>query len=130
MRAKTANKDIQVDFSLEAGKSWSNVVKYMFGDSYFHERFNNGTALAAVRGTVFEINLDQGYLHTVDHGVSVQDTNDATGELLVVTNGVISTDTRQPITQAHVDAAWNKFNQDADITYLNERMNMITNDIL
>lgn len=49
IQAQTANESIRIDFSLEEGKSWSNVIKYMFGDSYFHERFNNDTALAAVR---------------------------------------------------------------------------------
>lgn len=72
MRAETANRNIQVDFSLESGKSWSNVIKYMFGESYFHERFNDDTALAAVRGTVFEVNLDRNYVHTVDHSVSIR----------------------------------------------------------
>lgn len=49
MQATTASENIQVDFSLEQGKSWSNVIHYYFGSSYFHERFNNDTALAAVR---------------------------------------------------------------------------------
>lgn len=73
MRAETANANIQIDFSLETGKTWSNVVKYMFGESYFRERFNNDTALAAVRGTVFEVNMDKKYIHTIDHAVTIED---------------------------------------------------------
>lgn len=130
MRAKTANTGIQVDFSLEKGKSWSNVIKYLFGDSYFHERFNNDTALAAVRGTVFEVNLDHKYLHTVDHGVSVQDTKDATGELMVVTDGVMSTDTHQMMTKADIDTTWNRLNHDADIIYLNGKMESLKKEIM
>ncbi len=84
MRANSANTGIQIDFSLEQGKSWSNVVKYMFGESYFHERFNNDTALAAVRGTVFEVNLDRKYIHTIDHAVSVQDIGNSTGSIFIV----------------------------------------------
>lgn len=84
MRAKTANEDIQVDFSLEEGKSWSNVIKYLYGESYFHERFNNDTALAAVRGTIFEVNLDRKYIHTIDHAVSIEDVQSHTGSVFIV----------------------------------------------
>lgn len=130
MRAKTANTGIQVDFSLETGKSWSNVIKYLFGDSYFHERFNNDTALAAVRGTVFEVNLDRKYLHTIDHGVSVQDTKDATGELLVVTDGVMSTETHQMMPRTDIDSTWNRLNHDADVIYLNGKMESLKKEIM
>ncbi len=56
----------------------------MFGDSYFHEQFNDDTALAAVRGTVFEINLDRKYIHTIDHAISVEDIGSHTGSTFVV----------------------------------------------
>ncbi len=56
----------------------------MFGDSYFHERFNNNTSLAAVRGTVFEVNLDRKYIHTIDHAISVEDIQSHTGSVFVV----------------------------------------------
>lgn len=131
MRAKTASEDIQVDFSLEEGKSWSNVIKYMFGESYFHERFNNDTALAAVRGTVFEVNLDRKYIHTIDHGVSVQDMKDPAGEgLLLVTDGIISTETRKLLTKSDIDTVWNELNHSADIIYLNEKMESLKKTIL
>ncbi len=84
MQAQTANENIRIDFSLESGKSWSNVIKYMFGESHFHERFNNDTSLAAVRGTIFEINLDRNYIHTIDHAVSIEDIQSHTGSTFVV----------------------------------------------
>ena len=130
MRAETANTDIRVDFSLEQGKSWSNVIKYLYGDSYFHERFNNETALAAVRGTVFEVNLDRKYIHTIDHAVSVEDIGNHTGSLFVVAGGVFDTETRKALAQNTIDEAWNKINSDADIIYLNERMESLKKEIL
>lgn len=130
MRAKTANTDIRIDFSLESGKSWSNVVKYLFGDSRFHERFNDDAAVAAVRGTVFEVNLDKKYLHTVDHGVSVQGTINAMKEIMVVTDGVISTETMQILNKEDIDAAWNELNRNEDLIYLNERMDAVRKQIL
>lgn len=130
IRAKTANEDIQIDFSLEQGKSWSNVVKYMFGDSYFHERFNNDTALAAVRGTVFEVNLDRKYIHTIDHAVSIEDIANHSGSTFVVAGGILDTDTRKALIQDRIDTIWNKANNDADIVYLNERMTSLKQSIL
>lgn len=130
MRAKTANENIQVDFSLEAGKSWSNVVKYMFGDSYFHERFNNDTALAAVRWTVFEVNLDRKYIHTIDHAVSVEDIGSHTGSTFIVAGWVFDTDSRKVLIKNTIDEVWNQANNDADIIYLNERMESLKKAIL
>lgn len=130
MWAKTANENIHVDFSLESGKSWSNVIKYMFGDSYFHERFNNDTALAAVRWTVFEMNLDQKYIHTVDHAVSLEDIGTHTGSTFVVAGWVFDTNTRKALTKDKIDAVWNTLNHDADIIYLNERMESLKKMIL
>lgn len=130
MRAKTANEDIQVEFSLEEGKSWSNVIKYLYGESYFHERFNNDTALAAVRGTIFEVNLDRKYIHTIDHSVSIEDLQSHTGSVLIVAGGILDTDTRKRRIQSEIDAIWNKANNDADIIYLNERMESLKKEIL
>ncbi|OIP54217.1 hypothetical protein AUK10_01305 [Candidatus Gracilibacteria bacterium CG2_30_37_12] len=129
MQAKTANENIQINFSLESGKTWSNVVKYMFGDSYFHEQFNDDTALAAVRGTVFEINLDRKYIHTIDHAISVEDIGSHTGSTFVVAGGLLDTDTRNILLKNKIDELWNKANNDADVIYLNQRMEALKKQI-
>lgn len=129
MQAKTANKDIQINFSLESWKTWSNVVKYMFGDSYFHEQFNDDTALAAVRGTVFEINLDRKYIHTIDHAISVEDISSHTGSTFVVAGWLLDTDTRNILLKNKIDELWNKANNDADVIYLNQRMEALKKQI-
>ncbi len=69
----------KVEFSLSQGKTWSRIYRYLSGDSHFRQRFDDGTKLAAVRGTAFEINADQGYLRTRSHAVDV---TDASGKLL------------------------------------------------
>ena len=130
MRANSANTGIQIDFSLEQGKSWSNVVKYMFGESYFHERFNNDTSLAAVRGTVFEVNIDRKYIHTIDHAVSVQDIGNSTGSIFIVAGWVFDTETRKAMVREKIDEVWNKANTNADVMYLNERMENLNKAIL
>lgn len=130
MRAKTASEGIQIDFSLEQGKSWSNVIKYMFDGSYFHERFNDNTSLATVRGTIFEINLDHKYIHTIDHAVSIEDTINHTGSIFVVAGWIFDTDTRKALLQEKIDEAWNIANSNADVIYLNEKMEALNKEIL
>lgn len=123
MRAKTASEQIQVDFTLESGKSWSNVVRYMFGDSYFHERFSHDS-LAAIRGTVFEINLEKGYIHTIDHGVSIEPIEsgiNSTGGIFVPAGWIVSTDAQKTLGKERLDEAWNIANTTADIVYLKNR---------
>ena len=63
----------QVDFSITEGKSWSNIVRYLDPDSHFKQRFDNDLKVAAVRGTVFEVNVDKNYIRTVSHAVDIQD---------------------------------------------------------
>lgn len=130
MQVETASENIQIDFSLESWKSWSNVVKYMFGDSYFHERFNNDISLAAVRGTVFEINLDRKYIHAIDHAISIEDTSSHTGSMFVVAGWLLDTDTRDILIKNKIDELWNQANNDADVIYLNQRMEFLKKQIL
>ncbi len=67
------NDSTQVDFSISEGKSWSNLGRTMDPDSYFKQRHDNNEKVAAVRGTIFEINVEKGYLHTESHAVTIQD---------------------------------------------------------
>ncbi|MDP2103851.1 MAG: FecR domain-containing protein, partial [Candidatus Gracilibacteria bacterium] len=125
MKAKSISENIQIDFSLEQGKSWSNVIRYLYDTSYFHERFNNETALATVRGTVFEINLDNQYVHTVDHSISVEDLKNKGKSVLVTAGGVLDTRSMQILLRKKLDEAWNTLNKSEDIMYMNERMEMV-----
>ncbi|MDD2565892.1 MAG: FecR domain-containing protein [Candidatus Gracilibacteria bacterium] len=72
----SASKDlsnIKIKFNIEQGKTWSNIVKFMTKNSYFTETYDFGNYAATVRGTVFEINLDDNYIHAVNHDVSLID---------------------------------------------------------
>jgi len=124
MKAKSISENIQIDFSLESGKSWSNVIRYLYDASYFHERFNNEKALATVRGTVFEINLDNQYVHTIDHAISVEDMKNKGKNVLVTAGWMLDTQSMQIILQKKLDEAWNALNTREDIVYMNERMKM------
>ncbi len=71
---KEANIDkkllnIKIDFELEKWKTWSNVVSFMWNDSYFSQEFADTTA--AVRWTIFEVNLEKDYVYTHSHEIKL-----------------------------------------------------------
>lgn len=122
MNVTSRAEKIQIDFALESGKTWSNVIHSLFSDSYFRERFNDDTALATVRGTVFEINLETGYVHAVDHAVSIDDTQAMVKNLVVSHNITIDTKNLAEIGSGILDQVWVNSNQQQDANYWNERM--------
>ncbi|EKE26291.1 MAG: hypothetical protein ACD_4C00343G0001 [uncultured bacterium (gcode 4)] len=63
----------EVKFNLESWKTWSNIVRYLEGDSSFTETYDNERLAATVRWTVFELNLDNNYIHAVNHSVTIKD---------------------------------------------------------
>lgn len=114
---KTAST--KIDFSLTEGKTWSHVYRYLTEDSHFRERFDEGNKVAAVRGTAFEVNADQGYLRTASHAVDV---TDPAGKLLsTVPEGVaVNAKSLQSLINAALDTAWEKANVAEDLKYSRE----------
>ncbi len=64
---------INIKFNLLAGKTWSNVLNYIPDESHFIQTFNDHEA--AVRGTIFDINLENDYIYVTDHAVEVTKPN-------------------------------------------------------
>ncbi len=60
---------INIGFKLLSWKSWSNVVSFLWEDSYFKEYFRDSEA--AARGTVFSLDLNNNYLQVIDHRVTI-----------------------------------------------------------
>ncbi|MDD2871924.1 MAG: FecR domain-containing protein [Candidatus Gracilibacteria bacterium] len=71
---------MNISFNLLSGKTWSNVVSFFGEGSYFKENFRDTEA--AVRGTIFDVDLNKDYLYVVDH--KVQLTN-GSGDVIEVT---------------------------------------------
>ena len=69
---------INISFQLIAGKTWSNIVSFIWRDSSFTQTFDGVEAW--VRGTVFDVDLDNGFVHVSDHQVelSLEDWNSIT----------------------------------------------------
>ena len=58
---------INISFDLLSGKTWSNVISFIGEESYFKQTFRDNEA--AVRGTIFNVDLVQEYLYVLDHKV-------------------------------------------------------------
>ena len=61
---------INIIFQLVSWKTWSNVVSFLWEDSYFKEYFND--IEAGVRWTVFSVDLEKDYIYSVDHDVKLK----------------------------------------------------------
>lgn len=112
-----------VDFSLEGGKSWTNIARYLDPESNFTQRFDNDTKVAAVRGTVFEINMADDYVRTVDHAIQLKDAS--TGEEIghLVSGSIVkATELNQTLPESIVNTTWAAFNQSADEILTKERL--------
>lgn len=66
--------NVKIKFNIEQWKTWSNIIKFINTDSYFVETYDFGNYAATVRWTVFEMNLENNYLHAVSHDIDVIDT--------------------------------------------------------
>jgi len=68
-----AEKDlskINISFKLLSWKSWSNVINYMWEDSYFKESFRDIEAW--VRWTIFNVDLENDYINVIKHKVNLK----------------------------------------------------------
>jgi len=61
--------NIQIDFSLNKWKTWSDVISFIWDKSYFKQKFADSTA--SVRWTIFEVNLDNNYIYVNKHEVNL-----------------------------------------------------------
>ncbi len=106
---------INIKFNLLAGKTWSNVLNYIPEESHFIQTFNDHEA--AVRGTVFDINLDNDYIYVTDHAVEITKPN---GEKVEVwENKPFSIEKWEFITllefiQKFKDSTWTNINKNLD----------------
>lgn len=60
---------MNISFKLLSWKSWSNVISFFWDWSYFKEQFQ--TSEAAVRWTVFDLDLNNDYLYVVNHKIDL-----------------------------------------------------------
>lgn len=76
LKAKEDLSSFKIKFNIEQWKTWSNVIKYITKDSDFTETYDAWRYAATVRWTVFEINVDDEYVHSVSHNITLTDENE------------------------------------------------------
>ncbi|MDD2693743.1 MAG: FecR family protein [Candidatus Gracilibacteria bacterium] len=121
MIADAGYENIQISFSLKKGKIWSTVVRALIGDSYFETKLPKNDIVAGVRGTIFEINLDDKYIHAVNHAVTLTDSSQKNVTLMP---GEVVDSENIWITRGKeiLDNAWAQANTLYDATYIQERV--------
>lgn len=70
---------IKIWFELVKWKSWSDVISFIWEDSHFEQTFADTTA--AVRWTIFEVNLENDYIYVDKHEVKL--TKESWDEVIV-----------------------------------------------
>lgn len=108
---------IKVDFELQKWKSWSNVVTFMWKDSYFNQEFDS--YIAWVRWTVFEVNLDDYYVYVKDHEVTLDDKKN-NKQYTIRTWEIFSLEFLQYISDKVRDFVWEQLNNNLDTEYIKE----------
>ncbi len=124
------NSAINIWFELLEWKSWSNVVSFLWESSYFKEYFRDTEA--AVRWTVFNVDLDKDYLYVTDHKVTL--TKSDWNSIIIEEKQPLSLldykfiDFSKFIMQIK-DKNWENFNYKVDIEFLNGLKEQIYNDL-
>lgn len=125
---------LNISFELINWKTWSNVISFLWEDSYFKEYFRDSEA--AVRWTIFNVDLDNDYLYVLDHKLNLKTD---TWEVIVV-------DEQQPINlktfsfielaeflNNFKDKAWENLNNNFDSAFfdtLKSRANEDLNNLI
>ncbi len=109
---------INLSFDLKSGKSWSNVVSFLWEESYFKQNFED--VEASVRGTVFDVDLEKDYIYVEDHEVRVQKGWESS---VIKENSALSISRFslieiQEFLNTLRDKAWQDINKKLDIEYL------------
>lgn len=118
-------EDIEISFSLKKWKIWSNVVRALIGESYFETRLPKNNIVAWVRGTIYEINLDNRYIHSVNHAIALSDSSGKNMYLLpweLVDSENIWIKRGQEI----IDTTWANLNKIKDADYIEERIRSLS----
>lgn len=120
MRVADDYSQIELVAVLESGKVWSNIVRTLYPNSRVEFRIPKTGTVVGVRGTVFEINMDDNYIHSVEHNVMLQGKMWQAPVTLMPGEAVRLDDIKKKILVG-LDTAWVSMNQLKDATYMTVR---------
>jgi len=111
--------DIQISFDLIAGRTWSQVVSFFDEGSSFTQTFNGIEAW--VRWTVFDVDLENNFLRSSDHAVTITKEDGSTlrleeGEILDIQK--FSLVELSYFIKNMEDRAWKELNKSLDNEYI------------
>lgn len=122
--------EIKIDFNLLSWKSWSNVISFLWKDSYFNESFDELEAW--VRWTVFNVDLDKWYINVLNHEIKL---TNKTWEVFIITEekpfslkSLSFIDLKVFLTSIK-DEAWEKYNFTIDNDYLETLKNDLSTSV-
>ncbi len=111
--------EIHISFDLLAGKTWSQVISFIGKDSSFKQSFSG--IEAGVRGTVFDVDLENNFVRAGSHNISLQDTSGKTLELQqweILDIQHFSLVELSKFIKNMEDRAWSKLNNGLDAEYI------------
>ncbi len=128
------NKDlsnIKISFELLAWKTWSNVTSFFWEESYFHQTFQDNEA--AVRWTIFNVDLESELLYVSSHAVSL--TNAFWDKVTINENKPFSLKNFDFITlidfiKNYKDEQWKKANRELDKIHFEKLKNIINENLI
>lgn len=109
----------KINFNLETGKTWSNIIKFLTDDSYFTETYDEWNYAATARGTVFEINLDDNYINAYSHDINLSDISNNKNYNIRQWEIVNAFDPLSNASAISIDKEWIEENITNDQKYLN-----------
>ncbi len=116
MNVSSDYSTIQISYAMKRGKVWNNVIRLLIGESYFEAHLPKDNIVAGVRGTTFEINLDNKYIQAVHHSTQLSDNSGKSIELfpgeLVDSENIWIQKGRE-----FIDTTWNGWNTLSDAAY-------------
>lgn len=134
MYASLNYDSIKIAYNLERWKVWNTIIRTFVGDSYFEVTLPKESIVAWVRGTTFEINLDNKYIHAVSHSTLLTQKENRLEILpweIVDSENIIIKKGKE-----WLDTTWNEWNSSADFIYdslekleIDNRIKNLTKDV-
>lgn len=121
---------LNISFELLSWKSWSNVVSFLGEWSYFKEYFRDSEA--AIRWTIFNVDLNNNYLYVIDHKLNLTTTDwkdiivDQKKPLNLLDFNFISL---EKFLQSFKDKWWASLNNKIDVEFFDWLKSQIQNNL-
>ena len=120
---------INLQFKLTKWKTWSNVVSFLWDESYFKQNFED--IAASVRWTIFDVNLEKDYIYVENHEVKVKkwDKEEIISENNAFSISSFSFLDIEEFVKDIQDKVWSDINKDLDIWFIKDLKNNILEEI-